>query len=260
MKIGLNYLEKIFLKKGFLVNLVENKKALNYINNFTKEKLLKIIYPAVNNSKKFSFNNLHKLVEYKNLNKIRLDLIEEINKNKNFRNCYFNLAKNKLFEVVGNELSMQNNINISIQFPNDQTSLLPMHSDTWSGDSPFEVVVWLPLVNCYKSKSMFILEASKDAKFRKLYSKNFKFSSNLYKSIKKDLKFIKIDYGQFLLFNQNLPHGNIINTTKETRFSFNCRFKGLFTPYSQKKLGSFFSPIKVRAASIVGLNYKFPGE
>ena len=229
MKNRLNYFEKIFLKKGFLVNLVENKNALNYINNFTKEKLLKIIYPVAVNSKKFSFNNLHKFIEQKNLNKIRLDLIGEINTDKNFRNCYFNLTKNKLFEIVGNELAMQNNINISIQFPNDESSLLPMHSDTWSGDSPFEVVVWLPLVNCYKSKSMFILEASKDSNFRKSYSKNFKFSSKLYKSIKKDLKFIKINYGEFLLFNQNLPHGNIVNTTKETRFSFNCRFKGLFT-------------------------------
>ena len=35
--------------------------------------------------------------------------------------------------------------------------LLPTHADTWSGDSPFEVVVWVPLVNCYKTKSMYIL-------------------------------------------------------------------------------------------------------
>ena len=75
MKNRLNYFEKIFLKKGFLVNLVENKNALNYINNFTKEKLLKIIYPVAVNSKKFSFNNLHKFIEQKNLNKIRLDLL-----------------------------------------------------------------------------------------------------------------------------------------------------------------------------------------
>ena len=26
-----------------------------------------------------------------------------------------------------------------------------------SGDSPFEVVVWIPLVDCYKTKTMYIL-------------------------------------------------------------------------------------------------------
>ena len=64
---------------------------------------------------------------------------------------------------------MQNNINLSIQFPKDESSLLPMHADTWSGDSPFETVIWLPLVNCYKTKSMFILKQSKYKNFEKFY-------------------------------------------------------------------------------------------
>ena len=63
---------------------------------------------------------------------------------------------------------------------------------------------------------------------------------DLYNKYKKDLKFIKIDHGQYLLFNQNLPHGNLVNRTKETRISLNCRFKGLFTPYSQKRIRKFF--------------------
>ena len=41
--------------------------------------------------------------------------------------------------------------------PNDDSSLLPVHSDTWAGDSPFEIVMWIPLVNCNKTQSMFIL-------------------------------------------------------------------------------------------------------
>ena len=76
---------------------------------------------------------------------------------------------------------------------------------------------------------------------------------------KRDLNFVKINYGSYLLFNQNLPHGNLINRTNETRVSLNCRFKGLFTPYMQKDLGSFFSPLKLRAATKLGLEYKLPG-
>ena len=52
---------------------------------------------------------------------------------------------------------MQLRINLSIQMPNDDSSLLPIHSDVWSGDSPFESVIWLPLVNCYKTKSIYLL-------------------------------------------------------------------------------------------------------
>ena len=50
---------------------------------------------------------------------------------------------------------MQNRINLSIQLPKDKGSLLDTHADTWNGNSPFEIVVWVPLVDCYKTKSMY---------------------------------------------------------------------------------------------------------
>ena len=52
---------------------------------------------------------------------------------------------------------MQRKINLSIQLPYDNSSLLPIHSDVWSGCSPF-VVLWVPLVDVYDSKSMFIFQ------------------------------------------------------------------------------------------------------
>ena len=66
---------------------------------------------------------------------------------------------------------MQQKINLSIQFPNDSSSLLPFHSDTWAGDSPFETVVWLPLVNCKKTKSMYIVPPNKMAMVNSLIKK-----------------------------------------------------------------------------------------
>ena len=247
-----------FLKKGFINNRVENKKALIYLKKFINLEILKILNTKTKN---FSLDNLHNYFEKNSINKIRLILINKINKNKKFRENYFLLAKKSIFEIIGNELAMQNKINLSIQLPNDETSLLPLHSDTWSGDSPFETVLWVPLVDCYRTKSMFILQSKKYEKFKKLFkNKNIKYSYQLHKKSKKNLKFIKIDYGNFLLFNQNLPHGNVINKTRETRVSLNCRFKGLFTPYSEKKLGNFFSPLIIRPASKVGMNYKYPDE
>ena len=249
--------EKTFLNRGYLVEKVEDSKSLNYINNVIQKKIQKLL----KTKKTINFNHLHKIINEKNLNKMRLSLINHINNDKNFKDNYFNIAKKMLEEIVGNELAIQNNINLSIQLPNDESSLLPLHSDTWSGDSPFESVLWIPLVNCYNTKSMFILNSKKLKNFNKNFnSKKIKSVSDLYNKYKKDLKFIKIDHGQYLLFNQNLPHGNLVNRTKETRISLNCRFKGLFTPYSQKELGSFFSPLKLRAATKIGLEYNHPGE
>ena len=254
-------IEKRYLKMGYIIERVEKKIALEYITNFLKKNLLKILKKKKKNINSFSFNNLHNFITIQDLNEVRLTLFKEMNSEKKFRDNFFKLAKNTLYSTVGNELAMQNNINLSIQMPNDDSSLLPIHSDTWDGDSPFETVLWLPLVNCFKTKSMFLLNSNRYENFKKIYKKKkVKSVSNLHNSLKKDLNFIKINYGNFLLFNQNLPHGNVVNKTKETRISLNCRFKGLFTPYAQKKLGGFFSPISLRPASKIGLEYKFPGE
>ena len=47
----------------------------------------------------------------------------------------------------------------------------------------------------------------------------------------------------------------IINREKETRWSMNCRFKTLFSPYKQKNIGEFFQPMNLKPATIDGLRY-----
>ena len=125
-----------------------------------------------------------------------------------------------------------------------------MHADTWSGVSPFEIVVWLPLVDCFKTKTMYILPANKIKKYEgKLIGKKIHSSEQIFNLIKKDLVWLKVNYGEILIFDQSLPHGNVVNREKETRWSMNIRFKGLFTPYGDKKLGEFFEPITLKPIS-----------
>ena len=38
----------------------------------------------------------------------------------------------------------------------------------------------------------------------------------------------------------------------------NCRFKSLFSPYGDKKLGEFFVPITTKVATTIGMNYSYP--
>ena len=175
------------------------------------------------------------------------------------RESYYKIAKEFLDLIVGNEVSMQLRVNLSIQFPNDDSSLLPLHSDTWSGDSPFECVVWLPLVDCYDTKSMYILSPEESQKLSSSFGEYMEIDSEeLFKKISDKVNFINIKYGQVLIFDQGIPHGNRINKTSETRWSLNCRFKSVFTPYGDKKLGEFFEPINLKAASKMGMNYRLP--
>ena len=58
---------------------------------------------------------------------------------------------------------------------------------------------------------------------------------------------------------QNQMHGNRINREPQSRWSMNCRFKSVFSPYKDKKLGEFFEPITLRPATQIALDYQIPG-
>jgi len=77
-------------------------------------------------------------------------------------------------------------------------------------------------------------------------------------ALEADADYLTIPYGNVLCFTHTLMHGNRMNVEPSARWSLNVRFKGLFTPYSDKKLGDFFDPITLRPASRIGIDYRLP--
>jgi len=202
---------------------------------------------------------IHTRVDPPALNALRLAVINGINERPWARPVYYRLARPLLDLIVGNELAMQRRLNLSIQMPGDDSSLLAVHADTWDGDSPFEIVVWLPLVDCFGTKTMFLLPPDRaqeiEAEFKRFDGKD---TDDLFRAIEPDLTWLDVPFGTALLFNQNLMHGNRINREGETRWSMNCRFKSLFSPYAGKRLGEFFEPITIRPASRFAMAYRMP--
>ena len=249
---------KEYIEKGYVISDASSTDALERIRKAIVECARNQLgIPEVSTNE--FLNSFHNYVPKHELNEIRLNLIKEINAKDWVRQEYWKIACPLLNTIVGNELAMQLRINLSIQLPNDDNSLLPVHADVWSGNSPFEVVVWLPLVDCYRTKSMFLLPPEKNQRLHQEFGKIFqKGSENLFRFIEKDVEWIEIPYGRVLIFNPNLPHGNRINVEPETRWSMNCRFKSVFSPYGGKKLGEFFEPITLRPASRIGLDYELP--
>ena len=108
---------------------------------------------------------------------------------------------------------------------------------------------------------LYILK--RDKYFNKLRNSNglLRLSSDeLFNALKDDLTWITIEYGQLLAFDQSLPHGYSLNEEPLTHWSMNCRFKGLHTPYWDKKLGEYFMPITVKNCTRLGMNYEHPDQ
>tara|TARA_B110000483_G_scaffold243255_1_gene332110 strand:+ start:554 stop:1351 length:798 start_codon:yes stop_codon:yes gene_type:complete len=252
-------ISKEFLNNGYIVKKSKNLKALHKIRELLIIQLKKDlkIKNKVNNEN--LLNNIHKYINLKDLNKIRLNLIDKVSSTTKFKKLYYDASKEYIDILLGNELVMQKSLGLSIQLPKDDSSILPIHSDVWSGVSPFDIVVWIPLVDCYKTKTMFILPPKQNQMFLKDFGKMNKLNSKqIFNKVKSQLKWINIKFGEIMIFNQHLPHGNTVNIEKETRWSLNCRFKNIFSPYTDKKVGEFFEPITLRACSKLALKYNLP--
>ena len=255
-------LETNFEKNGYVI-VPANKEILEQIRNF--------IFSIVKKDKSIKFkktldidyilNNFHKFIKLDKLNNFRFNIYNKINNGKKFHDLYYKLSKYYLDHLVGNEISMQKKINLSIQMPRDKDSLLDLHSDIYAGESPFQVVVWIPLVDAYETKSMFFTTPKNNKKMNDQLLNTNKFTTKvMYYKNKKKFKFLKVNYGEILIFSPLILHGNTINITKETRFSLNCRFKSLLSPYdvikkSHRNIPNFYRPLNIKPMTKIGFNY-----
>ena len=257
-------IKNFFEKNGYVIvpgdiSLLDNlrKKIFSDIKN---NKKIKNKNDNENNITQ-TFNNFHNFVNLKELNSLRFNIYKKINIGNDFSEIYYKIANDYLDELVGNELSMQKKINLSIQMPKDKDSLLDLHSDIYAGESPFQVVVWIPLVDAYDTKSMFFTKPSHNKKMNeKLLNTNHYTTKEMYNKNKNKFEFLNVKFGDILIFSPLILHGNTMNKTKETRFSLNCRFKNLLTPYdvtvkSHRNIPNFYRPLNIKPMTKIGFNY-----
>lgn len=260
-------LEKQFNKNGYVISKTKEHKKLLELQSFVLDLILasnknaRLNYKKFKNNKDF-FINLHKFISLKELNNFRVKIIKSINNNDKFRENYYLVAKELLDELVGNELAMQNKISLSFQMPYDKNSQLPMHSDIYAGESPFEVVIWIPLMDIQaNNQSMYITSPKHNKQINKeVTTTKTKTLTQLYEKYKKKFKFLKINFGEILIFTPILQHGNVINTTNNTRISLNCRFKSLLSPYdvfskTHRNIPHFYRPLQIKPMTKIGFNF-----
>ena len=73
-------------------------------------------------------------------------------------------------------------------------------------------------------------------------------------------KFLEVKFGEILIFTPILLHGNVVNKTKETRISLNCRFKSLLSPYdvfskTHRNIPHFYKPLNIKPLTSIGFNF-----
>tara|TARA_Y100000389_G_scaffold14969_1_gene13220 strand:- start:644 stop:1414 length:771 start_codon:yes stop_codon:yes gene_type:complete len=235
-------------KNGFTIIQINKISMINMIRKQILQTIKKELKRSkINYSEKindFFFNNFHKIkIDDATINRIRLNTIKEINKNNILIDKLYKVFSKEIKILLGGDIVGQKNVNLVIHRPKDK-SVAPIHRDS-PPNSPHEIVFWLPLVDCYGTKSMNLLNKKFTNGAEKILlnpNKNYDVFENFFK---RRSNLIICDYGQVLLFQTPVFHYIPINSEKETRFSLNFRFKNLNTKYGSKTFPDYFKLIKL---------------
>ena len=199
--------------------------------------------------------HLHKHCHSSKVNELRLLVFQHINNHYDWKQAIAKSIGPSLITILGPNVYIQKKVNISIQLPQDCSSILPMHSDCMSGDSPFQLNLWIPLTRAYGSNTMFLVERETSLRLMCQQIKMFTILSSASReqmlqvihdcnNIPSSKKYyVHAQPGDFLVFNPAVLHGNELNTTTSTRVSLNVRLTtiGAPTPLAKDSDRSFFN-------------------
>lgn len=260
-----------FLRDGYIIFDMEKSDIFKALRKTIYEWALEILSNESSGNPGFAagnppgeddfFNHTHEYIDSSSLNDFRIKLISRIAANNDaIRPAFYELGKQHLNAVVGNELMMQRNVNLSVQLPGDVGSILPIHSDVWDGNSPFEVVFWVPLTQCYRTRSMFLLPRTKNEDYVRKNAHRFKkiTAEEVFSENESEFVWLDVKPGQGVIFSHTILHGNKVNNENGARWTFNIRFKSVLSPYGDKEAGESFLPITIRPVTRVGYEYREP--
>jgi sporadic carbohydrate cluster 2OG-Fe(II) oxygenase len=186
------------------------------------------------------------------LNAVRVELVAELGKLAVARRL-FDAFRAPLAGLVGPDVAAQKTVNLVVQQPGDADQV-PIHRDA-PGNSHFEVILWVPLVDVYGTKSMFLCDRERSAEGLALLQGGASFAE-FSAHVERHGVDLAIPYGNALVFAAGLAHGCKVNVESETRWSLNLRYKNLFSPYGAKGLAEYFDVLELSPLSRVGFAFE----
>ncbi len=245
---------KRFLEKGYDIIPAENKSKLFELKEKIFQKSKQLVEYQNEDMDEF-FNKFHKYgLKGSALNEKRLEIIKYCTENLNVGKTVFEAFEKSITEFVGPDIVTQKTTNLVIQQPNDPDAT-GTHRDS-PLNSPFEIVVWLPLVDVYGTKSMYIVEHKKVNEALELLKNSDSGFRDFSEFASNEGENLEVPFGSAVFFWPGLVHGIHVNKEDETRWTLNMRYKSIFSPCGSKGLVEFFDLLRLSPLSQMAFEYE----
>jgi sporadic carbohydrate cluster 2OG-Fe(II) oxygenase len=229
-----------FLRNGYCKVEFSDISKLLSIKNLVQLSIESSIEAVATIDKPITLEDLHTILNRQNINADRLHAIEQLQRTGDFNRALYLDPLPDLFQsLIGHDILIQKHVNLVIQRPGDADNS-ELHRDA-PANSEFEIVVWVPFVDCSSDMSLFILNLESTAnclsELRKSSGSNW---PQVKAKIENEAVPIPVNFGEALIFMTPLYHGSKVNTGLSTRVSTNFRVRSMFAPSGLKDSLNFW--------------------
>jgi sporadic carbohydrate cluster 2OG-Fe(II) oxygenase len=236
-------LDKNFWEQGFVIAPAGDQSKLIKLRQAIFVKCKEVFAHSGDDSEHF-FNNFHQLdIDRADLNEKRMAVIRHCTENIDASGLVYDAFKEVYAGLLGPDLLVQKNVNVVISEPEDLNSS-ELHSDA-PANSYYEVVTWLPLVDTYGTKTLYVLDRAHSEQGLADYGEERVDWAGFVDYAEENGTPAEVPFGSALFFWPGLFHGSLVNREQETRWTLNLRFKNAFTPGGQKDPFGFFKTFRL---------------
>ena len=212
--------------KGFAVFSIENMKAFkelrkSFINkmdlskgskniDLVRKKMAKMSKAEINRS-------MIRLLKFTNLSEMIINSCPKLIK-----------------KLCGNELFIQRRAHTIINVPGKNQAKQWTHYELMSGISPYTYVIWAPLHDLDDQGGVYYIEQERSLKVMKKEQREGLVNGPTVLNMMEHQKPTRLKFGQAIIFNPFILHGNITFNSKFARIACNVRFQSCKKPLLQK--------------------------
>ena len=181
----------------------------------------------------------------KNINEVREAMAKmskaEINKTMINLLTFTNLSEmminfcSKLVETLcGKELFIQRRAHTIINVPGEETAKQWTHYEMISGISPYSYVIWAPLHDLEDHGGVYYINQHQSVEIMKKEESEGLVNGPRILNMMQKQKPTQLKFGQAIIFNPFVLHGNVAFNSKLARIACNVRFQSYNKPLLQK--------------------------
>ena len=213
--------------KGYVIFSIENMQILEKLRNSFIQRT------NISNAAEKNINMIRKAMlkmSMAELNQLRINDITHTN----VSDMMVNSCSSLIEKLCGKELFIQRRAFIIFNVPGEENQRIWNHYEMIAGISPFSYVIWAPLHDLDDDGGVYIIDQEESLEIMKKEEALGLVNGPTVLNMERNQKPYQLKFGQAVIFNPFVLHGNVSFNSKLARIGCSVRIQSYNKPLLQK--------------------------